>query len=195
MRVHIVDDNEGFRRSTVWCLELGGFEVEAFESAPAQLEALGAGRPPDVVLCDIRMPGMSGLEYLRLLRAERRRLPVVLMTGHADIPLAVEAMRLGADDFIEKPFDLQRLDLALREAAGRRATTADDAAARIATLTPRERQVLERVVAGRLNKQIADELGVSIKTVELHRHNMMSKLGVRKLAELVKLVLSAGGPS
>lgn len=192
MRVHIVDDNEGFRRSTAWCLELGGFEVEDFDSASAHLAAMHAGVCPDVVLCDVRMPGMSGLEYLRRLREERSRLPVVLMTGHADIPLAVEAMRLGADDFIEKPFDLPRLDAALREAAARRAPPDGDALARIATLTPRERQVLERVVAGRLNKQIADELGVSIKTVELHRHNMMSKLGVRKLADLVKLVLSTG---
>jgi len=137
------------------------------------------------------MPGMSGIELQDELRKESAPPPIVLITAHGDIPLAVEAMRKGAVDFIEKPFDEATLTGAVERALASQTTTLDPArhADALAQLTPRERQVLELVVAGKLNKTIADALGISIKTVELHRSNMMSKLGVRNVPDLVKLFL------
>jgi FixJ family two-component response regulator len=188
--VWLVDDNESFRRSTAWLLEVEGFEVRDFGSAEAALAALLVESGPAAVLSDVRMPGITGVDLVRRLHAERPHLPVVLITGHGDVALAVAAMREGAVDFIEKPFEVGRVVHALREAIDQGRVKAAPRA-KLDALTRRERQVLDLVVAGRLNKQIADELNVSIKTVELHRSNMMNKLGVRHLADLLKLVLAA----
>lgn len=188
--VWLVDDNESFRRSTAWLLEVEGFEVRDFGSAEAALAALLVESGPAAVLSDVRMPGINGVDLVRRLHAERPHLPVVLITGHGDVALAVAAMREGAVDFIEKPFEVGRVVHALREAIDQGRVKAAPRA-KLDALTRRERQVLDLVVAGRLNKQIADELNVSIKTVELHRSNMMNKLGVRHLADLLKLVLAA----
>ena len=191
--VFLIDDNEAFRRSTAWLLEASGYEAREFDGAEKFLAAWrdGAARAHACVVSDIRMPGMSGIELQDELRRQSVPLPIVLITAHGDIPLAVEAMRKGAVDFIEKPFDEATLTGAVERALATHSTTIDPArhADALAQLTPRERQVLELVVAGKLNKTIADTLGISIKTVELHRSNMMSKLGVRNVPDLVKLFL------
>ena len=193
--VYLIDDNEAFRRSTAWLLEASGFEAREFRGAEEFLAAWRDGDAANAQACvvsDIRMPGMSGIELQDELRRQSVPLPIVLITAHGDIPLAVEAMRKGAVDFIEKPFDEQTLvhavNTALSHAAAAPARNAE-AARRLAQLTPRERQVMDLVVAGKLNKMVADELGISIKTVELHRSNMMTKLGVRNLPDLVRLTL------
>jgi FixJ family two-component response regulator len=191
--VFLIDDNEAFRRSTAWLLEASGFEAREFGGAEEFLAAWREGTAPThaCVVSDIRMPGMSGIELQDELRKESAPPPIVLITAHGDIPLAVEAMRKGAIDFIEKPFDEATLTGAVERALATQTATLDPArhADALAQLTPRERQVLELVVAGKLNKTIADTLGISIKTVELHRSNMMSKLGVRNVPDLVKLFL------
>lgn len=193
--VHLVDDNEAFRRSTAWLLEAADFAVRDYPDAQAFLHALdrAQGEPaPGCIVSDVRMPGMSGIELHEELHRRRCPLPLVFITAHGDVPLAVQAMRKGAVDFIEKPFDEQTLvhavNCALSRARSAPARNAD-ASRRLAQLTPRERQVMELVVAGKLNKMVADELGISIKTVELHRANMMTKLGVRNLPDLVRLTL------
>lgn len=193
--VHLVDDNEAFRRSTAWLLEAAEFAVRDYPDAHAFLVALdrAQGEPaPGCIVSDIRMPGMSGIELHDELQRRGCPLPLVFITAHGDVPLAVQAMRKGAVDFIEKPFDEQTLvhavNTALSHAAAAPARNAE-AARRLAQLTPRERQVMDLVVAGKLNKMVADELGISIKTVELHRSNMMTKLGVRNLPDLVRLTL------
>ena len=191
--VHLVDDNEPFRRSTAWLLETAGFTVHDYSGARAFLDAAVDSSEPCCLVSDIRMPEMSGLELHEELRKRGSRLPIVFITAHGDIPLAVEAMRKGACDFIEKPFQDAKLIAAI-EGALAGAGTSENAAPskeKIAHLTPREKQVLDLVVAGKLNKTIADELHISIKTVELHRANMMSKLGVRNVPDLVRLVLGA----
>jgi len=191
--VFLIDDNEAFRRSTAWLLEASGYEAREFDGAEKFLAAWREGAAPAhaCVVSDIRMPGMSGIELQDELRKESAPPPIVLITAHGDIPLAVEAMRKGAVDFIEKPFDEATLTGAVERALASQTATLDPArhADALAQLTPRERQVLELVVAGKLNKTIADTLGISIKTVELHRSNMMSKLGVRNVPDLVKLFL------
>lgn len=193
--VHLVDDNEAFRRSTAWLLEAAEFAVRDYPDAHAFLVALdrAQGEPaPGCIVSDVRMPGMSGIELHEELQRRGCPLPLVFITAHGDVPLAVQAMRKGAVDFIEKPFDEQTLvhavNTALSHAAAAPARNAE-AARRLAQLTPRERQVMDLVVAGKLNKMVADELGISIKTVELHRSNMMTKLGVRNLPDLVRLTL------
>ncbi|MGY6518262.1 MAG: response regulator transcription factor [Lysobacteraceae bacterium] len=190
--VFLVDDNGPFLASTRWLLESFGFGVEDFSQAPALLERLVATPPPGdaCVVSDIRMPGMTGLQLLDALRARGLLLPVVFVTGHGDVPLAVEAMRKGAADFLEKPFT----DQALADAVGAAGTTATGSPAlgpdpRLDRLSPRERQVLDLVVASKPNKIIADVLGISIKTVELHRRNMMGKLEAGSVQELMKRVL------
>ena len=197
-RVYLVDDNEAFRRSTAWLLEAADLDVVDFASGMALLGALQIEPPPARDAClvsDMRMPQMSGLELMEELRTRRIALPVIFITAHGDVPLAVEAMRRGAAHFLEKPFEgellVEAVRFATREPAGAAVQSAARAAGddRLARLTPRERQVLDLVVAGKLNKTIADLLGISIKTVELHRANMMTKLGVRNVPELVRLVL------
>ncbi|MEP7042833.1 MAG: response regulator [Dokdonella sp.] len=192
----LVDDNDEFRDSTCWLLEDAGFEVTPFASAAALLDALegrAASSAPTCIVSDIRMPRMSGIELQQELKRRAVELPLVFVTAHADIPLAVEAMRNGAVNFIEKPFDPITLVLALRMATDHIAESGANQVV-MERLTPRERQVLELVVAGKLNKTIADVLGISIKTVELHRSNLMAKLGARNVAEVIRIALGHEQP-
>lgn len=189
--VHLVDDNAGFRESTAWLLQTAGFEVHDYPSATAFLEAretAAPAAPTECLVSDIRMPGMSGLQLQGELKRRGKSLPLVFVTAHGDVPLAVEAMRNGAAHFLEKPFSDDALIEAIRTALAQ----PRGAAVAIAKLSPRERQVLELVVASKPNKIIADILGISIKTVELHRANMMSKLGVRSVPDLMKVALGHG---
>jgi len=195
--VHVIDDDEAMRDSLAFLLDVQGFETRLYESAAAFLAVL-----PDIaggcVLTDVRMPGMSGLDLVRRLTAEKRDLPVVVMTGHGDIPMAVEAMKAGVVDFIEKPFAEDTLVRAVTAALARPAPAAspDDARLaaeqRLAALSPRERDVLIGVVAGKANKVIAHELDISPRTVEIYRANLMTKTGVRTMADLMRIALAAG---
>lgn len=193
--VFIVDDDEAVRDSLRWLLEANGYRVRAFESAEAFLAAYDPAAV-GVLIVDVRMPGMSGLELQEHLLARQIAIPIVFITGHGDVPMAVSTIKKGAVDFIEKPFNdvdlrvivanmFERAHEQAAEAANRR-----DREAMLARLTSREQQVLERIVAGRLNKQIADDLGISIKTVEAHRANIMEKLQVATVADLMKVALS-----
>lgn len=200
--VYLVDDNHPFRRSTALLLETSGIEVRDFEAAEAVLAQLEHGAALCAGVCivsDVRMPGLSGLELLEELKRRKYGIPVIFITAHGDVPLAVEAMRRGAANFIEKPFSAEVLVEAIRVAAANEAAPAEGEAApavktsqpspKLAALTRRERQVLELVVAGKFNKTIADVLGISTKTVELHRASVMTKLGVRNVPDLVKVYL------
>jgi len=190
-RILLVDDNDEFRESTCWLLEDAGFEVKSFSAAPALLEALeveAASGTQTCIVSDVRMPRMSGIEMQQELRRRGVEMPLVFVTAHGDVPQAVEAMRNGAANFIEKPFDPATLVHALQAALDRSAMRGSQST-QLERLTPRERQVLELVVAGKLNKTIADVLGISIKTVELHRSNLMGKLGARNVAELIRIAL------
>jgi two-component system, LuxR family, response regulator FixJ len=198
--VYLVDDNEPFRRSTAMLLETSGMDVRAFGGAPELLKQLECASLPTLGACtvsDIRMPDISGLELLEEMKRRKYSIPVIFMTAHADIPLAVEAMRRGAVNFIEKPFAAEVLIQAIRLAAledvsqlpGSAAPASRQPSAKLSALTRRERQVLELVVAGKFNKTIADVLGISTKTVELHRSSVMAKLGVRNVPDLVKVFL------
>jgi FixJ family two-component response regulator len=196
---YLVDDNEPFRRSTSLLLETAFIDVRGFDSGAAllaQLEREPAPRTGACVVSDIRMPQMSGLVLMEELRRREQSLRVIFVTAHADVPLAVEAMRRGAVDFIEKPFEARLLIQAIRLASveepaqqPRDTGSVTEPDSRLAVLTRRERQVIELVVAGKFNKSIADMLGISTKTVELHRASLMSKLGVRNLPDLVKVYL------
>ena len=191
-RVYLVDDNDAFRDSTAWLLETAGYDVLAFNGGDAFLEAY-AGHRHDAGEClvsDMRMPQMSGLQLQEELNRRGVRLPLVFVTAHGDVPLAVEAMRKGASNFLEKPFTDEALLQAIRTAVAARREQAPAQGEALARLSPRERQVLDLVVASKPNKIIADILGISIKTVELHRANMMHKLGVRSLPELMKVALN-----
>lgn len=192
--VYVVDDDEAVRDSIQWLLEGQDFRVRCFESA----EVFLARYDPREVACaiiDIRMNGMSGLDLQDRLLERQSPLPIAFITGHGDVPLAVDTMKKGAMDFIQKPFkenDLVSLVERMLEQARTAFTEHQQAANRdalLAKLTGREAQVLERIVAGRLNKQIADDLGISIKTVEAHRANIMEKLGANTVADLLKIAL------
>jgi FixJ family two-component response regulator len=198
--VYIVDDDEAVRDSLRFVLEASAYRVFAFESAERFLRDFD----PKAIAClvlDVRMPGMSGLELQEQLRARSVELPIVFITGHGDVPMAVAAMKRGAADFIEKPFDQAALKEVVDKLLERaRADTAERERRRLnatllARLTAREEQVLERIMAGRLNKQIADDLGISIKTVEAHRANIMDKLRANTVADLMKVALAAGNGS
>lgn len=195
-RIYLVDDNDGFRESTAWLLETAGFETLSYASGPDFLAAYAGDRHGDVAEClvsDIRMPQMSGLQLQEELQRRGIALPLVFVTAHGDVPLAVEAMRKGAANFLEKPFSEDALVDAIRTALSARSRQVGAAQSEaLAKLSPRERQVLDLVVASKPNKIIADILGISIKTVELHRANMMNKLGVRSLPELMKVALGHG---
>ena len=194
-QVYLVDDNDGFRESTAWLLETAGFEPLAFASGAAFLAAYDGqrhGAADECLVSDIRMPQMSGLQLQEELVRRGIRLPLVFVTAHGDVPLAVEAMRKGASNFLEKPFTDEALVQAIHTAVAARRGQASAQGEALARLSPRERQVLDLVVASKPNKIIADILGISIKTVELHRANMMSKLGVRSLPELMKVALGHG---
>ena len=194
--VYVVDDDEAVRDSVQWLLEGQDFRVRSFESS----EVFLARYDPREVAClivDIRMDGMSGLELQDRLIERNSPLPIAFITGHGDVPLAVDTMKKGALDFIQKPFNEQQLvPLVERMLEQARANFAEhqQAASRdalLSKLTGREAQVLERIVAGRLNKQIADDLGISIKTVEAHRANIMEKLGANTVADLLKVALGS----
>lgn len=195
--VHLVDDDEAIRRSASFMLRTSGFVVKTYASG---LELLDAGKAlePGCVLLDVRMPGMDGLEVQQALHERAPRLPVIVMTGHGDVSVAVQAMKAGAVDFLEKPFEKASLLEALEDGfarlaqAGARAARADEALARLDTLTPREREVLEGLVKGHPNKTIAYDLGISPRTVEIHRANVMSKLGVASLSEALRIAFAAG---
>lgn len=195
-RVYLVDDNDGFRDSTAWLLQTAGFETLAYASGAEFIAAYSGERHGDNAEClisDIRMPQMSGLQLQDELQRRGCALPLVFVTAHGDVPLAVEAMRKGASNFLEKPFNDETLIEAIRTAIASARNGAGGAQGeRLAQLSPRERQVLDLVVASKPNKIIADILGISIKTVELHRSNMMNKLGVRSLPELMKVALGHG---
>lgn len=191
--VHVVDDDGAIRDALAWLLGTRGLASRTWASAEAFLAGHDPAAPGCLVL-DIRMEGMSGIELFDALRAVGSTLPVIFLTGHGDVPLAVEAMRGGAVDFLQKPFDNQALLERVRQAIERgrdlrvEAQQRDAAAARLARLSPREREVLELLVLGRMNKAIAAELGISAKTVEDHRASVMRKMQVRSVAELVRLV-------
>ncbi len=195
--VHVVDDDPAFRRSVEVLLESAGFATCAYASALVVLDAasqLSGG----CILLDIQMPGMNGLELQARFNELGIRLPVIVMTGQGDVATAVQAMKAGAIDFIEKPFAddllLSTIETALATAAGRasRKRTIGDAAALIAMLSPRERQVLEGILAGRSSKMIAHDFGISTRTVEVHRARMLERLGTRGIAEAIRLAVMAG---
>lgn len=193
-RAHVllVDDNAGFRESTTWVLEGAGFKVEAFADADAVLRRVGTGAmlPADsCVVTDIRMPTISGIQLQAELNRRGCKVPLIFITGHGDIPLAVSAMRNGAANFIEKPFQPDTLVQAI-ESALQKVTLRETAGTPLEKLTPREQQVLELVVMAKPNKVIADILGISIKTVELHRAHLMAKLGVHNIQELLRIALA-----
>jgi FixJ family two-component response regulator len=193
--VFIVDDDEAVRDSLRWLLEANGYRVRAYVSAESFLEDYDPNQV-GVLIADVRMPGMSGLELQEQLIARKAPLPIVFITGHGDVPMAVTTMKKGAIDFLEKPFnesDLREIVARMLEQATQRVSKFQaqrDHEAMLARLTAREQQVLERIVAGRLNKQIADDLGISIKTVEAHRANIMEKLEVTTVADLMKVALA-----
>jgi len=193
--VYVIDDDEAFRDSLVWLLESSQYTVRAFDSAEAFLDAAS----PDMsgcVIADVRMSGITGLELHRRLQALGVDLPTIIVTGHGDVPMAVTAFRDGVVDFIEKPLDdryvLERIEFCLAKARenARLRQQADDFARRYESLTQREKEVLEYIVAGKLNKQIADLMDISIKTVEVHRSRVMEKMQVTNVAELVRQKLS-----
>lgn len=196
--VFLVDDDEAARESLVGLLEASGFAVSAFGNATAFLSAVRPGGRGCVVL-DVRLPDRNGLEVLGELMALGIRLPVVMITAYADVPLAVAAMRAGATDFLEKPYAEEALLASIQNALRSDAMAAETAEdiravnARIATLTPRERDVLDRLLAGRQNKQTAYDLGISPRTVEIHRSRVMEKMGATSLSHLVRLILRARG--
>ena len=192
--VFVVDDDEAVRDSLQWLLEGKDYRVKCYDSAETFLARFDP-REVACLICDIRMDGMSGLELQDKLIERKSPLPIAFITGHGDVPMAVQTMKKGAIDFVEKPFKEESL-VALVEKMLDQARTAfashQEAASRdalLSRLTTREAQVLERIVAGRLNKQIADDLGISIKTVEAHRANIMEKLGANTVADLLKIAL------
>ncbi|MFC3531077.1 response regulator transcription factor [Vogesella facilis] len=196
IRIHIVDDDEAFRDSLLWLLESHDYRVICHDSAEGFLAGYQPGPGSGCLILDIRMPGMSGLQLYEELQARGNAWPVIFITGHGDVPMAVQAVKRGAHDFLEKPFNQEALlaavDSALATAESVRQSESGVQAceARLATLTAREREVLERVIEGKMNKVIADDLGISIKTVEAHRGKMMDKMGARSIADLVQAVVA-----
>ena len=191
--IYVVDDDEAARESLKLLLEVSGHTVETFESAVQFLETARPG-PGDCVISDVKMPGMTGFELLVRLKASHPSLPVLLITGHGDIPLAVEAMRAGASDFIEKPFD-HRTILGALERLDRKTDPGGESGAlreRVNALTQRERQVLEGLVAGKPNKAVARDLAISPRTVEVYRANLMTKMQASSFSELIRIALAAG---
>jgi len=194
--VHVIDDDEAVRQSLAFLLTAAKIDVRTYESASAFLSAL-----PNVsgcVVTDVRMPDISGIDLLRRLKELKVALPVIVITGHGDIQLAVEAMKIGAVDFIEKPFDDEVLLTAIKSALGRWQKDARQEAERttfsgkLATLSNRERDVLNGLVAGKPNKVIAFDLGISPRTVEIYRAHVMTKMRAGSLSELVRMALLAG---
>ena len=198
--VYVVDDDDAIRDSLRWLLEANDYKVELYDSG----ESFIAKYDPSaiaVLVLDVRMPGMSGLEVQEHLLARKADLPIIFITGHGDVPMAVRALKKGAVDFIEKPFQQAALkaqvEHMLNEARERRMKNERQSLneALLAKLTPREQQVLARIVAGRLNKQIADDLGISIKTVEAHRASIMDKTNSGTVADLMRVVMDTSQPA
>jgi two-component system response regulator FixJ len=194
--VHLVDDDEAIRRSVGFALKTSGFRVRAYESGVEFLKS-ASKLEPGCILLDIRMPGMGGLEVQSALRDKGIGLPVIIMTGHGDVSLAVQAMKAGAVDFIEKPFEKAVLLGAIEHGVERlkksaaNVDRADEAAVRLQALTGREREVLDGLAKGLPNKTIAYDLGISPRTVEIHRANVMSKLKVKSLSEALRIAFAA----
>jgi two-component system response regulator FixJ len=198
--VHVIDDDAEVRQSLAFLLSTVGLAVRVHESATAFLAVL-ADAQDGCIVTDMRMPGMDGIELQRRLRAEGNPIPVIVMTGHGDVALAVEAMKAGAVDFIEKPFDdellIASIKVALSRGAGDRQRDAQvvEARGRLKLLSERERQVLDGLVAGKPNKIIAHELDISARTVEIYRANLMTKMQADSLSALVRMALLAGATS
>ncbi len=195
--VHVVDDDVAVRQSLSFLLASDGLPVRLHESAVAFLDAV-KDATAGCIVTDVRMPGIDGIEFLRRLRGRGIALPVIVMTGHADVPLAVEAMKQGAVDFIEKPFDddlflaAVRAALQRHEQDARREAHKAEVQTRLEALSERERQVLDGLVAGKANKVIAYDLGISPRTVEIYRANVMTKMQAGSLSELVRMALLTG---
>lgn len=197
--VHVIDDDDSIRELLTWLMKRNAIRAEAHPNAKSFLKAYRPGTPGCLIL-DLYMPGMSGLDLQQYLKEAGIEMPVIFLSGRADVPKAVAAVKSGAIDFIEKPFDYRRIVELVREClrrdadarAGREA--ARGRAERLATLTQREREVLERVIAGKVNRLIAEEMQISIKTVEAHRARIMEKLAVDSVAELVQATLGARPP-
>ena len=195
--IYVIDDDEAVRQSLEFLLKTAGIAVRGFDSAKAFLEVL-----PQVgfgcIITDVRMPEITGIDLLRKIKEAKRDLPVIVITGHGDISLAVEAMNIGAVDFLEKPFDDDHLLTAVRNALDREAGQAKrkaeviDIQDKLAALSNRERQVLEGLVAGNANKTIAFDLGISPRTVEIYRANLMTKMAANSLSDLVRMAMVAG---
>jgi two-component system response regulator FixJ len=196
-KVYVIDDDPAMRDSLNFLLASAGFEVTLFDSAMAFLDLLPA-LDFGCVISDVRMPGLNGIDLLRRLQAELKKLPVVIMTGHGDVSLAVEAMKLGAVDFLEKPFEDDRLvgmilaSLRQDEDSAKIEAVTVDLVARIESLSPRERQVLDGLIAGRPNKLIARDFDISPRTIEVYRANVMTKMQASSVSELVRLAIRAG---
>ena len=196
--VHVVDDDLAVRQSLSFLLASDGLPVRLHESALAFLDAM-TETATGCIVTDVRMPGIDGIELLRRLKARGFSLPVIVMTGHADVPMAVEAMKEGAVDFIEKPFDddmflaAVRSALRLQEQHAQRDAQITEVQSRLQGLSERERQVLEGLVVGKANKVIAYDLGISPRTVEIYRANVMTKMQAGSLSELVRMALVVGG--
>ncbi|MCX8098900.1 MAG: response regulator transcription factor [Casimicrobiaceae bacterium] len=199
--VYVVDDDEAFRDSVAWLLQTNGYQARLFADAESFLAEIkpGIGGPPRCVILDVRMPGLSGPQTQEALAERGIKLPIIFVTAHADVPIAVSAIKRGAFDFIEKPFAegdlLKRIEEALSFATEEQAHQAQIASikARLASLSEREQQVLEAVVNGKMNKTIAYELDISIKTVEAHRARVMEKMQATSLAHLIRMVTMVGG--
>lgn len=195
-QVHLIDDDEAMRTSLSFLLDSAGLSNAVYASAEAFLDDI-ADDTTGCVITDIRMPGMSGMELVAFLKSKGAQLPVVVITGHGDVPLAVEAMKNGVVDFLEKPFDDDVLLAAIRRALVEHRPEAESTghvtfSSVLAALSPRETEVLRGVVAGKANKVIAYELGISPRTVEVYRANVMAKTGAKGLPELVRMAMSAG---
>jgi len=196
-KVYVIDDDAAMRDSLNFLLEAAGFEVTMFDTATKFLNVLPR-LDFGCVVSDVRMPGIDGIELLKRMKALTSRFPIVIITGHGDVPLAVEAMKLGAVDFLEKPFEDDRLiamiDTAIRQSdpAARDQAVTRDLAARIASLSPRERQVMDGLIAGLSNKLIARDHDISPRTIEVYRANVMTKMQANSLSELVRLAMRGG---
>jgi len=195
--VHVIDDDEAMRESLVFLFKSAKVAVSSYDSANAFLAKLRDIKGGCVVT-DVRMPGMSGLDLLKHLHELKNAMPVIVITGHGDVPLAVEAMKFGASDFLEKPFDDEILLATVRRALSEETASHEDqvfraaVAQRLGSLSARERQVLEGLVAGQPNKTIAYDLGISPRTIEIYRANVMTKMEAASLSELVRMALIAG---
>jgi two-component system response regulator FixJ len=195
--VHVIDDDDAVRESLAFLLRSAKIDVRSYQTAEDFLDQLPSVKMGCIVT-DVRMPGMSGIDLLRKLREIDINLPVIVITGHGDVPLAVEAMRIGAIDFLEKPFNDEALLTSIRNALGvgeqvsAKSSERADLLDRIAALSSREREVLEGLVAGQPNKIIAFNLGISPRTIEIYRANVMTKMKAGSLSELVRMALVAG---